>query len=60
MLQFAQEKDELQRVGDELDAKVRKSETEILALNNTLKLVAACNAKYRQGNSQIDKSSKNF
>ena len=49
--QAAQEKEELQREGDELDAKNRKAEQELLALQNTLRIVDS-------GNNQTKKSFK--
>ena len=47
MIKAAQEKEELQRFGDELDGKVKKCEKEIKALLNTLDHLKARNKNYR-------------
>ncbi|KAJ3100782.1 Coiled-coil domain-containing protein 39 [Phlyctochytrium planicorne] len=47
VIRAAQEKEALQRDGDELDAKIRKAEKEIKALENTLKLMNDRNENYR-------------
>ncbi|KAJ3117225.1 Coiled-coil domain-containing protein 39 [Phlyctochytrium bullatum] len=47
VIRAAQEKEALQREGDELDAKIRKAEKEIKALENTLKLMNDRNENYR-------------
>ncbi|KAJ3193569.1 Coiled-coil domain-containing protein 39 [Irineochytrium annulatum] len=47
VIKSAQEKEALQREGDELDAKIRKAEREIKALENTLKLMNDRNEDYR-------------
>ncbi|KAJ3209310.1 Coiled-coil domain-containing protein 39 [Dinochytrium kinnereticum] len=47
VIRAAQEKEALQREGDELDAKIRKAEKEIKALENTLKLMNDRNEGYR-------------
>jgi len=43
VIQAAQQREELQRKGDELDASIRKSEKEIKALANTLEHLKARN-----------------
>ncbi|XP_063973949.1 coiled-coil domain-containing protein 39 [Diachasmimorpha longicaudata] len=43
----AQEKAELQEQGDKLDATIRKTEQEIRSMENTLRIVNACNEKYK-------------
>uniref|UniRef100_A0A8C1KT79 Coiled-coil domain-containing protein 39 n=1 Tax=Cyprinus carpio TaxID=7962 RepID=A0A8C1KT79_CYPCA len=47
IIRAAQEKEELQRQGDDLDAKIRKTEKEIHALENTLQVVNNCNTTYQ-------------
>ena len=47
VIKAAQQREELQREGDELDAKIRKAEKEIKALENTLKLMNDRNEEYR-------------
>ena len=47
VIKAAQEREELQREGDELDSKIRKAEKEIRALENTLKLMNDRNEDYR-------------
>ena len=47
VIKAAQEKEELQRFGDELDGKVKKCEKEIKALLNTLSHLQVRNKNYR-------------
>lgn len=54
LLQAAQEREEIQREGDELDAKIRKAEKEIQALENTLALMNVKNEKYRKSLQNFD------
>lgn len=56
--QSAQEKYELQQQGDELDAKIRRTEKEIQAMENTLKVINSTNEKYKKSLSAVDEDSK--
>lgn len=57
VIKAAQKREELQRYGDELDAKIRKAEREIKALTRTLEHLKARNWNYR--NNFIDPEKKN-
>ncbi|CAL1542998.1 unnamed protein product [Lymnaea stagnalis] len=57
VIKAAQEKEELQREGDGLDAKIRKAEKEIRALENTLKLMNGRNEQYRKSFNKITETS---
>ncbi|KAJ3081943.1 Coiled-coil domain-containing protein 39, partial [Quaeritorhiza haematococci] len=47
VIRAAQQREELQREGDELDAKIRKAEKEIKALENTLRHMNDRNEEFR-------------
>lgn len=55
---MAQEKHELQEKGDQLDAKIKKAEKEIISMENTLKLINASNDCYKHSLGSIDVESK--
>lgn len=48
VIKAAQDKEELQRYGDELDGKIKKCEKELKALANTLDHMKKRNLKYRE------------
>merc|ERR1719436_1860296 len=48
MIKAAQEKEELQRRGDDLDDKIRRAEREIRSLENTLGHLVMRNQKYKE------------
>ncbi|MXQ84879.1 hypothetical protein E5288_WYG021541 [Bos mutus] len=58
--QAAQEKEELQREGDSLDAKINKAEKEIYALGNTLQVLNSCNNNYKQSFQKVTPSSAEY
>lgn len=59
VIKAAQEKEELQRLGDELDAKIKKAEKELRALENTLDVVNSNNDSYKQSYTKTGEQSKN-
>ncbi|KAM8770786.1 coiled-coil domain-containing protein 39 [Rhynchonycteris naso] len=60
IIKAAQEKEELQREGDSLDAKINKAEKEISALENTLLVVKSCNNNYKQSFKKVTQSSEEY
>merc|ERR1739838_921314 len=60
VIKAAQAKEELQRTGDALDAKIRKSEKEIRALENTLRLMNNRNETYRKTFNVVSESSEEY
>ena len=59
VIKAAQDKEELQREGDDLDAKIRKAEKEIRALENTLRLMNQRNETYRKSFNKVTETSEN-
>ncbi|CAH1781534.1 unnamed protein product [Owenia fusiformis] len=57
VIKAAQEKEELQREGDDYDAKIRKAEKEIRALENTLRLMNSRNETYRKSFNKVTDTS---
>ncbi|XP_077785874.1 coiled-coil domain-containing protein 39 [Podarcis muralis] len=47
VIKAAQEKEDLQREGDDLDAKIQLAEKECIALENTMHVLNNCNSNYR-------------
>ncbi|XP_039256465.2 coiled-coil domain-containing protein 39-like [Styela clava] len=60
VIKAAQDKEELQRKGDEVDAKIRKAEKEIRALENTLRLLNSRNETYRKSFNKVTETSEEY
>ncbi|EHB09713.1 Coiled-coil domain-containing protein 39 [Heterocephalus glaber] len=60
VIKAAQEKEELQREGDSLDAKINKAEKEIYALGNTLQVLNSCNRNYKHSFKKVTPSSDEY
>ncbi|XP_036099310.1 coiled-coil domain-containing protein 39 [Molossus molossus] len=60
VIKAAQEKEELQREGDSLDAKINKAEKEIYALENTLLVLNSCNNNYKQSFQKVTPASDEY
>lgn len=57
-IKSAQEKYMLQKEGDEIDKKIRKAEKEIVAMENTLKMVNSTNDTYKQSLTIVHQNGK--
>ncbi|XP_009705852.1 PREDICTED: coiled-coil domain-containing protein 39, partial [Cariama cristata] len=60
VIKAAQEKETLQREGDDLDAKICKAEKEIVALENTLCILNNCNSNYRNSFKEVTETSEEY
>ncbi|XP_034294810.1 coiled-coil domain-containing protein 39 isoform X1 [Pantherophis guttatus] len=60
VIKAAQEKEDLQREGDTLDAKIQKAEKECIALENTLHVLNNCNSHYRNSFKQVVEKSEEY
>ncbi|XP_066474956.1 coiled-coil domain-containing protein 39 [Tiliqua scincoides] len=58
VIKAAQEKEDLQREGDTLDAKIQKAEKECVALENTLQILNSCNSNYRNTFKKVTEKSQ--
>ncbi|MBN3319607.1 CCD39 protein, partial [Atractosteus spatula] len=60
VIKAAQEKEELQQQGDDLDGKIRKAEKEIRALENTLHVINSRNTTYRKSFNKVTETSEEY
>ncbi|XP_048362804.1 coiled-coil domain-containing protein 39 [Sphaerodactylus townsendi] len=60
VIKSAQEKEDLQREGDALDAKVQQTEKECAALKNTLHVLNNCNSNYRNSLKKVMETSEEY
>ncbi|NXK17691.1 CCD39 protein, partial [Arenaria interpres] len=60
VIKAAQEKEALQREGDDLDAKICKAEKEIVALENTLCVLNNCNSNYRNSFKEVTETTEEY
>jgi chromosome segregation ATPase len=58
VIKAAQEREELQRKGDDYDSKIRKAEKEIRAMENTIQVMNGKNERFRQSLKRADASSE--
>jgi len=59
-VQAAQEKEALQRKGDQLDADIRKAEKETRALENTVRLLTSRNQTYHRSLARVTDNSQSL
>ncbi|KAH1165083.1 coiled-coil domain-containing protein 39 [Mauremys mutica] len=60
VIKAAQEKEDLQREGDDLDAKIRKAEKEVIALQNTMHVLNNCNSNYQNSFKTVTETSEEY
>ncbi|KAL8188066.1 UNVERIFIED_CONTAM: Coiled-coil domain-containing protein 39 [Gekko kuhli] len=60
VIKAAQEKEDLQRKGDALDARIQQAEKECAALKNTLHVLNNCNSNYRNSLMKVTESSEEY
>ncbi|XP_077204436.1 coiled-coil domain-containing protein 39 [Paroedura picta] len=60
VIKAAQEKEDLQREGDALDAKIQQAEKECAALRNTLHVLNNCNSNYRNSLMKVTENSEEY
>ncbi|NXJ77229.1 CCD39 protein, partial [Trogon melanurus] len=60
VIKAAQEKEALRREGDDLDAKICKAEKEMVALENTLRVLNNCNSNYRNSFKEVTETSEEY
>ncbi|NXP03510.1 CCD39 protein, partial [Thinocorus orbignyianus] len=60
VIKAAQEKEALQREGDDLDAKICKAEKEMIALENTLCVLNNCNSNYRNSFKEVTETTEEY